>query len=114
VQGAIGGFGEWMGCVVEMWSARDQGGGGVEFIDGLGEEWREECSGLVRRLQGLVGILDNLERPRGESAVGEVMRLNRECLVGAIEELEMVGRIERMVVGLEDEWVERQLGSLFG
>jgi hypothetical protein len=86
----------------------------VEFIDGLGEEWGEEVKALVRRLSGLLSILDGLERPREGSSVAIVMQRVRDILVTNIDELETVLVTERLVVRMESDWVDQQLSVLGG
>jgi hypothetical protein len=116
VRNVVEGFGAWIECVEEMWRAREEGSGAaaVEFIDGLGEEWREEGRVLLRRLGGLVSVLDGLERPREGSSVAAVMRDVGALLVGCLEELDTVLKMERMVVNMENEWVDQQLADLGG
>jgi hypothetical protein len=110
------GFGAWIECVEEMWRAREEGMGSaaVEFIDGLGEEWREEGRVLLRRLGSLVSVLDGLERPREGSSVAVVMRDVGALLRGCLEELDTVLKMEKMVVNMENEWVDQQLADLGG
>lgn len=114
VGAAVGAFGAWIEAVEEMWAAREEGSGAaaVEFIDGLGEEWREEGKALIRRLSGLLGILDGLERPREGSSVALVMQRVRDILAGSIEELEMVLLTEKLVVRMESDWVDQQLSAM--
>jgi hypothetical protein len=116
VKTAVEAFGAWIEAVEEMWCAREGGSGAaaVEFIDGLGEEWGEEVKALVRRLSGLLSILDGLERPREGSSVAIVMQRVRDILVTNIDELETVLVTERLVVRMESDWVDQQLSVLGG
>jgi hypothetical protein len=117
VRGVVGVFGEWAECVGEMWSARDEmvlakKGGGVEFIDGLGAEWREEASEVRRRLRSLVGIMERLEQPRDGSVVASVVDGVRQLIGCAVEEVDLVIAVEKVVVDMEEEWVDGQLNGM--
>lgn len=115
VAATVAGFAGWFEAVRELWSLRaqvEEGGDGeaaMEFVDGLGAVWRQEVATLIRRLSGLRSLMDSLEKPQADSTVAEVVDCVCEILRGAIEELDLMTRIEKIVGEREKAWVDARL-----
>ncbi|KAF5011142.1 hypothetical protein FDECE_2731 [Fusarium decemcellulare] len=115
-------FERWVDRMCEIEEARREGGAllqesDVLFIGELDAAWKEECTGLVRRLDTLRRQLEDLghfpEETEDEGAVKE--RPSLQCMVeesrtlvqGMLAELSVMEDIERDAVAREDEWIER-------
>jgi hypothetical protein len=115
VAATVAGFTGWFEAVRELWSLRaqvEEGGDGeaaMEFVDGLGAAWRHEVASLIRRLGGLRSLMDSLEKPQADSTVAEVVDCVGEILRGAIEELDIMTKIEKIVGEQEKAWVDARL-----
>jgi hypothetical protein len=103
-------FETWIGEVQEIWAVRDTR---LAVVEGLGDVWRAESTGLVRRVKGLLRILEGLERPTEvDCTLAEVMSGVEELLKGMLEELVAVVSIERTIMDKEKHWIDEQLQRL--
>jgi hypothetical protein len=103
-------FETWIGKVQEIWAVRDTR---LAVVEGLGEVWRAESKGLVRRVKGLMRILEGLERPNeADCTLAEVMTGVEELFRGMLEELVAVVSIERTIMDKEKHWIDEQLQQL--
>lgn len=107
----------WVGGVEAVVAKRKEGGrGGLKGLLGGGEvwvgemdgQWREDCKALERRLdemrKGLRGV--TVEEGEIEGCVlGRVLKACEALVDGMLEELEVMGRIEREVKSEEMRWV---------
>lgn len=107
VEEVIGVFSEWLGLVEGIWDLREENhesnriGSEFDFIDGLGETWEAEAAGLGRRLGGLGRMVEGLDMPRKESSLWDLMSLVKLLIEGAVDELGVVGKVQREVVERE-------------
>lgn len=115
VAAMINGFADWFEAVRELWSLRaqveegDEGESAMEFVDGLGPAWRQEAATLMRRLSSLRSLMDGLEHPSDESTAAEVVNCVNTVLEGAVEELDLMTKIEKIVGEQEKAWVDARL-----
>jgi hypothetical protein len=106
-------FADWIEAVDELWGMRRDGlVGGDEFIDGLGENWRGEVAALLRRVTGLLRVLEALERPVPGSTVDDIVRNLEEFLKGTLEELQTIQAIEKVVMDGERQRIDNFLRHL--
>ncbi|KAF4443879.1 hypothetical protein F53441_11338 [Fusarium austroafricanum] len=114
-------FERWVDRMCEIEEARHEGGAllqesDVLFIDELDSTWKDECSGLVRRLDTLKRQLDQLgdftHDDQGEvkateqSSLQRMVEGSRELVQGMLAELAVMEDIERDALAREDEWIE--------
>ncbi|TID26757.1 hypothetical protein E2P81_ATG01221 [Venturia nashicola] len=118
VEEVIGVFSDWLGLVEGIWDLREENHGSnsvgseFDFIDGLGETWEAEAAGLGRRLGGLGRMLEGLDMPRKESSLWDLMSLVKLLIEGAVEELAVVGKVQREVVEREKRWVDEKVKGM--
>ncbi|RDI86155.1 hypothetical protein Vi05172_g3736 [Venturia inaequalis] len=118
VEEVIGVFSDWLGLVEGIWNLREDNRGSdcigseFDFIDGLGETWEAEAAGLGRRLGGLGRMVEGLDMPRKESSLWDLMSLVKLLIEGAVEELGVVGKVQREVVEREKGWVDERLEGM--
>jgi hypothetical protein len=115
-------FERWVERMCEIEEARREGGAllqesDVLFIGELDSAWKDECTGLVRRLDTLKrqldqlgdfahdneGDADNIER----SSLQRMVEGSRELVHGMLTELNVMEDIERDALSREDEWIEK-------
>lgn len=118
VEEVIGVFSEWLGLVEGIWDLREENHGSIsigsefDFIDGLGETWEAEAAGLGRRLGGLSRMLEGLDMPRKECSLWDLMSLVKLLIEGAVDELSVVGKVQREVVEREKRWVDERIKGM--
>lgn len=118
VEEVIGVFSEWLGLVEGIWDLREENhesnriGSEFDFIDGLGETWEAEAAGLGRRLGGLGRMVEGLDMPRKESSLWDLMSLVKLLIEGAVDELGVVGKVQREVVERERKWVDEKVKGM--
>lgn len=106
-------FAEWIEAVDELWTMRRDGlVGNDEFVDGLGESWRTEVSALLRRVTGLLRMLEGLEKPVQGSTVDDIVQNLEEFLKGTLEELQTIQAIEKVVMDGERQRIDNFLRHL--
>ena len=112
LQRLVGEFEQWISWVQEIRSARqDQGGDKDAFgtIEGLGEPWKAENAALTRKLTLLSRDLGRLAQPAPGSSIACIVEACASILLGILEELHMMLKIEAEVVVEEQSWVEARL-----
>lgn len=118
VEEVIGVFSDWLGLVEGIWDLREENHGSnsigseFDFIDGLGETWEAEAAGLGRRLGGLGRMVEGLDMPRKESSLWDLMSLVKLLIEGAVDELGVVGKVQREVVEREKRWVNERVAGM--
>lgn len=115
-------FERWVERMCEIEEARREGGAllqesDVLFISELDSAWKDECAGLVRRLDTLKQQLDQLgEFPTDDqeeadakerSSLQRMLEGSRELVQGMLTELSVMEDIERDALAREEEWIER-------
>ena len=106
-------FAEWVAAVDELWGMRRDGVVGAdEFVDGLGDSWRAEVAALLRRVAGLLRVLDGLERPVPGSTVDDILRNLEDFVRGTLEELQTIQAIEKVVMDCERQRIDNFLRHL--
>ncbi|KAF4965027.1 hypothetical protein FSARC_7121 [Fusarium sarcochroum] len=115
-------FERWVDRMCEIEEARREGGAllqesDVLFIGELDSAWKDECAGLVRRLDTLKRQLDQLGHFEDEgesegevkerSSLQRMVEESRTLVQGMLTELSVMEDIERDALAREDEWIER-------
>ncbi|RGP75078.1 aga1 a-agglutinin anchor subunit [Fusarium longipes] len=115
-------FERWVERMCEIEEARREGGAllqesDVLFISELDSAWKDECAGLVRRLDTLKQQLNQLgdfpTECQGEddtnepSSLQRMVKGSRELVHGMLTELNVMEGIERDALAREDDWIER-------
>ncbi|RBA09124.1 hypothetical protein FPRO05_06261 [Fusarium proliferatum] len=114
-------FERWVDRMCEIEEARRAGGALIQendvlFIGELDSAWKDECAGLVRRLDTIKRQLDQLGdfagddqegEPKDQSSLHRMVEGSRELVQGMLTELAVMDDIERDAIAREDEWIER-------
>ncbi|KAF5630894.1 AGA1 A-agglutinin anchor subunit [Fusarium sp. NRRL 52700] len=111
-------FERWVDRMCEIEEARRAGGALIQesdvlFIGELDSAWKDECAGLVRRLDTIKRQLDQLgvfasDGPEGDqSSLHRMVEGSRELVQGMLTELAVMDDIERDALAREDGWIER-------
>lgn len=101
----VGRFERWIGWCEGVLAAREEGDlDEVVFVEGLGGEWEIECSQIGRKLEGWRELLKGFREGEAGS-VGRVVDGYRTLVKGMLEQLRVMGEIEREVMKREREWV---------
>lgn len=112
-------FERWIDRVNEIEEARRSGtaliqGSGNLFISELEAAWKEECPGLIRKLDGWQRQLNDLgEMPplrEDGSQPASLIRMLKGCrslVQTMLAELVVMEDIEREALEREDEWIEK-------
>lgn len=111
-------FERWVDRMCEIEEARRGDGAFIQehdviFIGELDAAWKDECTGLIRRLGGIKGQLEELGQvpeDDGEDAQTSLKRMidNSRLLVdGMLAELNLMEKIEQEALAREDDWIER-------
>ncbi|KAI9775280.1 MAG: hypothetical protein M1839_001332 [Geoglossum umbratile] len=114
----VKGFERWIEWIERIWEARDHGGkafnsrGELEFVEGLGDGWRDETAGMSRKLEHWLRDLDGIgSTPTGSSFALVVARCR--CLTeGMLQELDIMRGMERAIVARESYWVSEKVAEL--
>jgi hypothetical protein len=114
-------FERWVDRMCEIEEARREGGALLQesevlFIGELETAWKEEYTGLVRRLETLGRQLEELghfpETDEGDktaerSSLQRMVEGSRDMVEGMLAELAVMEDIERDALAREDDWIER-------
>ncbi|KAK2935988.1 hypothetical protein FoTM2_003931 [Fusarium oxysporum f. sp. vasinfectum] len=114
-------FERWVDRMCEIEEARRAGGALIQendvlFIGELDSAWKDECAGLVRRLDTIKRQLDQLGdfarddqegESKDQSSLQRMVEGSRELVQGMLTELAVMDDIERDALAREDEWIER-------
>ncbi|KAK7422865.1 hypothetical protein QQZ08_009314 [Neonectria magnoliae] len=84
----------------------------VLFISELDAAWKDECMGLIRRLDGMKRQLQELgqlpdEANEERSSLRRMMENSRTLIEGMLAELSLMEDIEREALAREDDWIEK-------
>ncbi|RGP63689.1 aga1 a-agglutinin anchor subunit [Fusarium sporotrichioides] len=119
---AVRRFERWVERMCEIEEARREGGAllqesDVLFIGELDSAWKDECAGLVRRLDTLKRQLSQLgdfptegqgeDDTKEKSSLQRMVEGSRELVHGMLTELNVMEDIERDALAREDDWIER-------
>jgi hypothetical protein len=115
LQRLVGEFEHWVSWVQEIQSARqgltgDKDGSGT--IEGLGGPWKAENAALTRKLTLLSRDLGRLAQPAPGSSIACIVEACASILLGILEELQIMQKIEAEVVMKEKRWVEDRLRAI--
>ncbi|EEU46075.1 uncharacterized protein NECHADRAFT_79216 [Fusarium vanettenii 77-13-4] len=114
-------FERWVDRMCEIEDARRDGGALLQeseflFIGELETEWKEEYTGLVRRLETLGRQLEGLghfsdtddgDKTAELSSLQRMVEGSRTMVEGMLAELAIMEDIERDALAREDGWIER-------
>ncbi|KAI8677078.1 hypothetical protein LRP88_09899 [Fusarium phalaenopsidis] len=115
-------FERWVDRMCEIEEARREGGALLQesevlFIGELETAWKEEYTGLVRRLETLGRQLeelghfpeetDNGDKTAERSSLQRMVEGSRAMVEGMLAELAVMEDIERDALAREDDWIER-------
>ncbi|KAH7267065.1 uncharacterized protein BKA55DRAFT_554241 [Fusarium redolens] len=114
-------FERWVDRMCEIEEARRGGGALLQendtlFIGELDSAWKDECAGLVRRLDTIKRQLDQLGdfanddqdgESKDQSSLQHMVEGSRELVQGMLTELAVMDDIEGDALAREDEWIER-------
>ncbi|KAM0297579.1 hypothetical protein HYE67_007249 [Fusarium culmorum] len=119
---AVRRFERWVEQMCEIEEARREGGALLQesevlFIGELDSAWKDECAGLVRRLDTLKRQLGELgdfsaddeeeDDTKERSSLQRMVEGSRELVHGMLTELNVMEDIERDALAREDDWIER-------
>jgi hypothetical protein len=77
----------------------------VVFLEGLDHSWSDECLNINRKLSGWNQVLRELGDLDKKSSLGRIVDGNRVLVTGMLEEIKVMGQIERMVMEKEKSWI---------
>lgn len=119
-------FEAWAGRMADVMAKRRSGraddlvrGGEVLFVSDLDARWKDECAGLVRKLEAWCLMLHEMgpapddgndDSPR--SSLSRILEGCTSLVVGMLAELEVMLDIERDARRSEDNWIERMSQQL--
>ena len=111
-------FERWLDQVSELHEARREegalhrmAGGHPLFLEELETPWKDDLSGIIRRLDGWARQLRDIgEPPAGEdesdSTLSSMLRGLRELISGVLEEVHLMEDIEQDALDNEHAWIE--------
>lgn len=106
-------FEKWMHGVMEIRSAREEGrlvdDGEVMFVEEIDGNWRDDCRVQARKLEGWWDKLVDLGEVEVKSSLATAVEGCRTLVRGMLDELEVIRRIERDVMGSEQEWIREMI-----
>jgi hypothetical protein len=111
-------FERWVERMCEIEEARHGDGAFLQqqdviFIGELDAAWKDECTGLIRRVDGIKRQLEELGQipeEDGEEAETSLKRMvdnTRSLVDGMLAELNLMEKIEQEALTREDDWIER-------
>ncbi|KAF5529590.1 AGA1 A-agglutinin anchor subunit [Fusarium mexicanum] len=114
-------FERWVDRMCEIEESRSAGGALIQendvlFIGELDSAWKDECAGLVRRLDTIKRQLDQLGdfarddqegETKDQSSLHRMVEGSRELVQGMLTELAVMDDIERDALAREDEWIDK-------
>lgn len=121
----VDGFECWASRMADIMTARKSGkvedlvnGPETLFVSDLDTEWKDGCAGLVRKLGGWKGILDEIGPAPSEDDGSQKSSLSRilgDCasmVDDMLAELELMQEIEQEARRAEDQWIEKMNDEL--
>ncbi|KAH7170476.1 hypothetical protein EDB81DRAFT_876507 [Dactylonectria macrodidyma] len=109
-------FERWVDRMCEIEDARRGDGAllqeqDVLFINELDAAWKDECTGLIRRLEGIKRQLADLgqipDEEDGEpSSLRRMLEDSRALVEGMLAELNLMEEIEHEALAREEDWIE--------
>jgi hypothetical protein len=115
LQRLVGEFAHWLSWVQGIRSARQSLTGnkdGAGTIEGLEDTWKAENAALTRKLTLLSRDLGRLAQPTPGSSIACIVEACATILLGILEELQIMQKIEAEVVTKEKDWVESRLRAI--
>jgi hypothetical protein len=115
LQRLVGEFEHWLSWVQDIRSARQDLTGNKDAhgtIEGLGDSWKAENAALIRKLTLLSRDLGRLAQPAPGSSIAYIVEACASILLGILEELQIMQKIEAEVVTKEKDWVEDRLRAI--
>lgn len=110
-------FERWMDEVCEVEGARKDGtymfqGGQNLFIGELDASWKDDCSGMMRRLEGWRRQLRYVGEPpedegTDKSSLRRMLDGSRALVHDMLSELTLMEEIEQEALAREDQWIEK-------
>ena len=113
-------FERWMDQLFELEQARrdgrclsQEGGGQALFVGELDASWKDDCSGMLRRLDGWRRQLREMGEPpdddgvTGKSSLSRMLEGSRALVHDMLTELHLMEEIEEEALAREDRWIER-------
>jgi hypothetical protein len=108
-------FERWMMRVEYIWSTRSEStmiGGESRTIEELGDAWKAENIGLIRKVTSFARDLEQVREPSSGSSIACIVETCLALLRGLAEELQLMQALETGVVAQEKEWVEARLQAI--
>ncbi|KAH8199651.1 hypothetical protein TruAng_006181 [Truncatella angustata] len=88
--------------------------GEILFVSDLDTRWKDDCAGLVRKLEGWRGMLDGIGPAPGDvedraqrSSLSRALGGSTSLVDDMLAEMELMQDIEKEARRSEDEWIER-------
>ena len=110
-------FERWMDQVCEVEEARKDGtcmlqGGQSLFVGELDTAWKDDCSGMIRRLDGWRRQFRGMGEPpedagTGKSSLNRMLEGSQALVHDMLAELHLMEEIEQEALAREDEWIAR-------
>jgi hypothetical protein len=78
----------------------------VVFVEELDSGWKDDCLLLGRKLEIWKGHLKDLGSPEAGSSLAVVLDGCQSLVIGMLQELTLMARIERAAISMETEWIK--------
>jgi hypothetical protein len=111
----VGEFDRWMSHVEYLWSTRSESttiDGESRTIEELGDAWKAENTGLLRKVTSFARDLEQVREPSTGSSIACIVETCMALLRGLAEELQLMQAVETDIVAKEKEWVEARLQAI--
>ncbi|KAI9858603.1 MAG: hypothetical protein M1813_007408 [Trichoglossum hirsutum] len=114
----VRGFERWIEWTEQIWEARDHDGrelnsrGELDFVQSLGDGWRDETASLSRKLGLWLQELDGVGSSFAGSSLSLVLTHCRCLTEGMMQELEVMRGLEREIVARESRWVSEKVAEI--
>jgi hypothetical protein len=111
-------FERWIERIEQIWETRERNGsvlnngGEPEFVEGLGNGWKDETASLSRKLEIWLQDLDGVGSSPAGSSLALVVARCKYLMEGMLQELDIMRGMERAVVERESRWVSEKVAEL--
>ncbi|CAO2657429.1 Nn.00g035550.m01.CDS01 [Neocucurbitaria sp. VM-36] len=115
LQRVVSDFQHWISWVQEVQCARSastEQKGSAGTIEGLGDSWKTETAGLIRKITSFARDLERIDQPATGSSIACIVDTCKSLLRGILDELHTIQTIEADVVTMEKGWVEDRLRAI--
>ncbi|RAR06091.1 6-phosphogluconolactonase protein [Stemphylium lycopersici] len=115
LQRLVADFEQWMQWVQDIRLARQSHGGNnktLGTIEGLEDSWKAENAALTRKLTAFARDLERLASPTPGSSIASIVDACTTILLGVLDELQTMQKIEAEIVTREKGWVEERLRTI--